>query len=257
MFPLLLIAANAQAAEAPIAPVSHLTQETAAPAAGTGEVSAAPQRPYLMEVNLRGKYMSVPDSFLDIFFFNESANNGNHLARPDVRAYAAGMEFAIRSNGMGSGAMGSFYFDYLGPLIEDGYWDDREDESSGANPDYNDGYWLAPSSNFGFVTLGANYYYDLRLAPWFSFIVGGGLGVAMTIGEIQRWGPTEDGTPAWNRDDLDSSEADRDPLPIPGAVPYWDLNFGLKFHFNDKASLRLEGGMHPLFYGGAAVGIVF
>ena len=64
----------------------------------------------------------------------------------------------------------------------------------------------------------------------------------MTIGEIQRWGPTEDGTPAWNRDDLDSSEADRDPLPIPGAVPYWDLNFGLKFHFNDKASLRLEGG---------------
>lgn len=257
----LLLAQTAIAAEAPaLAPVSHLTQDETqpaptAPAAGTSGVSAEPQRPYLMEVNLRGRYMSIPDNLIDIWMFNGSDDNGNHLERPQVRAYSAGMEFAIRSNGMGSGAMGAFYFDYFGHLMDDGYWDDREEGDTSAI--YNDGYWLAPSSNFGFVTVGANYYYDLRLAPWFSFMVGGGLGVAVTIGEIQRWGPTEDGTPAWNRSDLDNSSADRDPLPIPGALPIVDLNAAVKFHFNDKASFRIEGGLHPLFYGGAALGIVF
>ena len=200
MLPLLL-AQTALAAQAPVlAPVSHLQQEDTqpaptAPAAGTSGVSDAPQRPYLMEVNLRGKYMSIPDSLLDIWMFNGSDNDGAHLERPQVRAYAAGMEFAIRSNGVGSGAMGSFYFDYFGHLMEDGYWDDREEGDTSMI--YNDGYWLSPSSNFGFVTLGANYYYDLRLAPWFSFMVGGGLGVAVAIGEIQRWGQADDGTPAW------------------------------------------------------------
>lgn len=109
----LLLAQTAFAAEAPVFdPVSHLQQDDTqpvptAPAAGSSGVSDTPQRPYLMEVNLRGKYMSIPDSLIDIWMFNGSDDNGDHLERPTVRAYSAGMEFAIRSNGEGGGAMGA------------------------------------------------------------------------------------------------------------------------------------------------------
>jgi len=44
---------------------------------------------------------------------------------------------------------------------------------------------------------------------------------------------------------------------VPNAVPILDINAAIKFHFNDRANLRIEGGLHNLLYVGGALGVVF
>lgn len=254
----LTLGSLAQAAEVANLRQDAPTEAPTAELAGPDGVESDTPRSFLMEVNLRGRYLTVPDNFLDIPYYNGTDQGGAHPERPSIRAYSVGLEFALRSNeGKGTGAMGAFYFDYYGPLIQGGYWDDREDADS---PDYLDGDWLAPSQNFGIVAIGANYYYDLRLAPWFSFMVGGGLGGMYVMGDLESWDGLEDGTPAYNRTDLETAPPDGYTLAdnnVPKFLPVIDINMGVKFHFNDRASLRLEGGIHNLLYVGGAVGIVF
>ncbi len=204
-------------------------------------------RDFLMEVNLRGRYMVVPDSILDIWYFNGSDDNGAHLERPSIRAYATGLEFCVRNDTQ----MGAFYFDYWGNLIEGGYWDDVEDPE-----DYLDGDWMEPSENFGVVNFGINYYYDMRLAKWFSIVVGAGLGGAYVIGDLEQW-DSKGGEAAYKVHQDDPDAPPDDVYRIPSVVPVVDINAGVKFHINDRASIRLEGGLHNLLYGGGALGIVF
>ena len=40
-------------------------------------------------------------------------------------------------------------------------------------------------------------------------------------------------------------------------LPVVDINAGVKFNINNRASIRLEGGFHNLLYGGGAVGVTF
>lgn len=40
-------------------------------------------------------------------------------------------------------------------------------------------------------------------------------------------------------------------------IPFIDINVGFRFNISDKASIRLEGGLHDMFYGGGAVSVVF
>ncbi len=190
MFLAVLTAASAAAPQLHQLPKNdpiYLLQDTSieeeaptAPAAGDDDAEPERKRPFLMEVNFRGRYMAVPDSILDIWYFNETDQSGTHLTRPSIRAYSAGLEWAIRNDAQ----MGAFYFDYYGNLIEGGYWDDVEDP-----PDYLDGDWMAPSSNFCIIAVGINYYYDMRLAKWFSIVVGAGLAGLTIAGEAASTRP--------------------------------------------------------------------
>ena len=249
----------------------YLLQETTegelpedATPAGADDSAPERKRPFLMEVNFRGRYMSVPDSILDIWYFNETDAGGSHLPRPSIRAYSAGLEWVIRNDAQ----MGAFYFDYFGNLIEGGYWDDVEDP-----PDYLDGDWMEPSSNFGIIAFGVNYYYDMRLAKWFSIVVGAGLGGAYITGDLQQWDshtvdsqcnvvdgdPDATGTwvPAYTYREQCPDNAPDDVYRIPSVVPILDVNAGVKFHINDRANIRIEGGLHDLLYVGGAAGVVF
>lgn len=217
----------------------------ALPAGDPGGPTTA--RDFLMEVNLRGRYMAIPDSVLDIWYFNGSDDNGAHLERPSIRAYSTGLEFCVRNDTQ----MGAFYFDYWGNLIQGGYWDDVEDPE-----DYLDGDWMQPSENFGVVNFGINYYYDMRLSEWFSILVGAGLGGAYVIGDLQQWDGKE-GEPAYKVFQDNPDAPPDDVYRVPNVVPVVDINAGIKFHINDRANIRLEGGLHNLLYGGGAVGIVF
>jgi hypothetical protein len=40
-------------------------------------------------------------------------------------------------------------------------------------------------------------------------------------------------------------------------VPIIDINIGFRFNISDRAAIRLEGGLHDMFYGGGAVSVVF
>jgi hypothetical protein len=248
--PLLALAAPALADE-PDAPV-----EAVEPAP-----TAAPKtRKFLMEVGFRGRYMDLPDVFMDIPYFKND-DDANVPDRPHVSAYSLGIEFVVRDDK----ANGIFYVEYLNPLIEAGYWDDRE---GSGDEDHLDGSWIEPDK-FGLVLIGANYAYEIRANNWFSFLFGAGVGAGIKIGNLNEWrfGDPEDVTVDCGGQDTTGQASyerknDCDPdghlAGVPPAIPYLDINLGPRFNIADHASIRVEGGIHMFLpYGGATLGIVF
>jgi hypothetical protein len=235
-------------------------------AAADGSATVAKKRPYLMEVNFRGRYMSIPEGVLDLGAW--AHDNDEYPARPDVSAYTLGLEFVIKEKS----ANGIFYVEFLKPLIEDGYWDDI-DHGSETNLD---GSWIE-FEDFAFVTIGADYAYELHATNWLSFLFGAGLGVGIKLGEIHEWQAGED--PADPEGDNDNADPTCGPSPTPSydradpdnygceydaslygdvpVLPFLDVNVGVRFSINNRASIRLEGGVHNMLYGGAALGVVF
>lgn len=230
---------------------------------GTGAVSPGTSRSYRMEVNARGRYLWLPASILDSWY-DRNADSASAPERPKVAAYAMGLEFVAKDDK----ANGIFYAEYLGALIDEGYWDDREDASD--PPDDQDGSYIVPTK-FGLVVVGADYARDIRVNPWFAVLVGGGLGVAVKLGDLVEWDPGEianDGnndntdpncgpapTPAYERHDMGCP--DDGPVRVPPVLPMIDVNLGVRFIISERASIRVEGGLHDLPYAGGALGITF
>lgn len=211
------------------------------------------ERAYSLQVGFRGRMVSVPKSILDIWFF-DAKDAGWPLSegRPKINGWSLGLEFVYKKDQ----SAGIFYFDYVHSNMKAGYWDDREDPA-----DHADGDWLDPQ-NLGLVAFGADYSYDIPLVKTsqtkgifgMSFAVGGGLGLGVMIGQLDRWAPGTDGTPAYIRKDNGPADGTK---KIPRVLPIVDVNAGLAFNFGDRATLRIEGGLHTLLYYGLSLGVIF
>ncbi|GDX78515.1 hypothetical protein LBMAG42_03260 [Deltaproteobacteria bacterium] len=230
----------------------------------TSTAGEAPKRSYLMEVNFRGRYMTVPNGILDPFVSPHT--DDEYPARPDINAYTLGLEFVVKE----ATANGIFYVEYLNPMIEEGYWDDADRGSE----DPLDGSWVEPV-NFAVITVGADYAYELHANNWLSFMFGAGLGAGFVLGDLYEWQAGEDpANPEGNNDNQDSSCGVLEPAydrveacphdtelvadgDMPPVLPFIDINLGVRFSISNRAAIRLEGGLHNMFYGGAAVGVVF
>jgi hypothetical protein len=219
-----------------LALVAHALADDPAPATGPAPTTtvepAAPKtatvRKNKMEVSARGKYLFVPGAILDIPFYSH-ADDGIP-ARPDVAAYAAGLEYVLDAGS----ANGIFYVEYVGSLTDSGYWDDKESPE-----DYTDGSWIQPE-NIGLVVIGANYMGEFPATDWFSFMVGGGLGVGIATGRIVQWTPNDTihevtdpdcgpGAPAYDRADPDGFGcADDGVVDIPPVLPMVDISVDRK-----------------------------
>lgn len=253
LFALLSTAALAQD---PTTPAPTVPAPTTPPPTETAV--STKKRAYLMEVNFRGRYLFLPDSVLDIWY---EKHKGETFERPNIAAYALGLEYVVKDKQ----ANGIFYAEYISSLMKEGYWDDRDNP-----PVYTDGSYISPES-FGLVALGANYGYELHATEWFSFLFGAGLGVGIKTGELVEWESGEpEGTANPDNTDqacgptasayeraLELGCADDGAVRVPAVVPIVDVNVGIRFNFSDRASLRIEGGLHDLIYGGAALGITF
>jgi hypothetical protein len=166
-------------------------------------------------------------------------------------------------------ANGIFYVEYLNPLVEAGYWDDR-DRDAGHN---DDGSWIEPV-NLGVINVGADYAYEVHATTWLSFLFGGGLDVGFILGDLKEWQAGETPGDA----DNNNAEVDCGPAPtaaydryktckvdsylvkdgtIPPVIPMVDILVGMRFNIADRAAIRLEGGFHYMLYGGASVSVVF
>lgn len=227
----------------------------------TAPVAASSGRNYDLEVNFRGRMMSIPKSLLDIWYFSDDPEVDAPPAtaespRPKIHGYALGLELVTK----GESANGIFYFEYVDSLMEGGYWDDREGQGS---IDHRDGEYLEPTDNLGLVTIGANYAYEAHFVRTedtngnfgMSLLVGGGLGVGIFVGEVYYWGYA-DGDSGLVRYQ-NGEESDGEKPGIPPVLPMVDLNAGLRFNFGDRFVLRFEGGLHTMLYYGAALGIMF
>ncbi len=235
-------------------PPIHAQSTDASRAGGRGPSMA---RDFLQEVNVRARYLALPESILDIWYFdgNTETDAGLHPERPKVRAMALGLEYVLKRED----ANGIFYFEYMPALMESGYWDDRQGDDE---PNYDDGDYVV-ANGLALYILGANYGYELKANPWLSFVFGGGLGLAIRSGELEKW-DTAISTDETNNEYLTATqnyEANPDDpdevYQIPRVLPVLDITAAVRFTISDVANIRLEGGLHDLLYFGAAAGIVF
>ncbi len=208
-----------------------------------------------MQVGARGRYMSIPGSFLNPYLFDRDV-----APRPKIRAYAAGLEYTLAN----PTTQWTFYAERISFMVDEGYWDDVEEPA-----DHIDGEWIVPSQGFGLVAVGANAGKDIPITDtekdvWVDFHVSGGLGLGIVTGDLTRWRAgdnyTEDPVidveclpddPAYVRKD---SCANDGTVKAPPVVPLLDLNLGFQFHFTENVYLRIEGGLHDMVYGGGALG---
>ena len=65
--------------------------------AGVAESDLPLKRDMRYETNFRARYLTVPSSILDIWFFDNDDDGANPFARPNVRAYAVGGEFVMKN----------------------------------------------------------------------------------------------------------------------------------------------------------------
>jgi hypothetical protein len=234
-------------------------QEAPQPTVTAGSATPAERpRTALMEANLRFRYLSVPNGIMDIWFFDSDDEGANDFKRPKVRMYAVGVEYVLKprpSNWI-------FYYEFMGSLMEEGYWDDVEEP-----PEHDDGDWVNPE-RLGVHVVGANYAHEIDVTPsdrdvWLSMLFGAGLGVGIVQGELMQWHPGgNEGinnqclrqSPAYERKDTCPSDGTK---RIPGLLPVLDLSGSFRVNFADHANVRFDFGLHDLFYMGTAVGGVF
>lgn len=212
-------------------------------------------RKFDMEVGIRVRQVSVPRSVLDIWYYDLDDPDWAYIdARPTISGTAMGLEYSVR----GESANGIFYAEWIDSAMKDGYWDDVEEP-----PDHLDGDYLDPSRGLGMVAFGADYAYEAQLVRpdqtdgrvGLGFMIGGGLGLGVLAGRLDRWGPDDEGNPAYKRY-LDGLPADSDKR-VPRVFPMVDVNTGLRFRFGERVSWRLEGGLHTLLYYGTSLGVSF
>lgn len=246
LLPLVLAGTPAAMAQEPFPPAPEL--------AGASGIELNRKTP--MEINLRSRWLTLPSSILDIWYFNENDPGANPLARPRTQGFAVGVEYVLKPQPTNW----IFYMEYAGSLMPEGYWDDIEEPAQ-----HDDGDYIRPDG-FGLMVAGANYAHEIQATPWMSFLVGGGLGLAVVTGELTQWNGGDGGggdntesdclssSPAYERVDVC---ADDGPKRIPGVLPMVDISAGIRFNLGDSANIRLEGGIHDLVYTGAAFGVMF
>lgn len=262
--PQLSEAFSAKASHLRLDRVPRLTQDDApAPAAGGDDLAvqeASTGRNSDMELGFRGRYMWIPDAFIDIWFNDEDVDGYAHSEpRPQVHAYAAGIEFVLKNKAPEEGNGGSngiFYVQYIASLMPEGYWDD-------ADEDRLDGDYIVPTNNLGMLALGADYAYEVHMVKTMntngnfgmSMLFGGGVFFGYVFGDLPYWRP--EGTElSFERYD-DGADSAGSKLPGFRVLPMIDLNLGFRFNFGDRFVMRMETGFQGMFYMGGSMGLMF
>lgn len=259
--------ARAQDAASFTPPSSTLQEPTTAPAsappaAKPGGYGTRGKRDYLMQINARARYLSVPNSILDPWFFDSDDPGANPYDRPKVNGWAFGGEYVFDVE------PGNYvlYFEYLKSNLKEGYWDDVEEPA-----DHDDGDWLRPDG-FGAFVLGASYLHEIDAIPTgpdasnvgLSFLFGAGLGLTVVTGGLEVWHPGSNPdnldptclptAPAYDRQASCGSDGYK---RIPKVLPMVDLTASARLNFSDHFHIRVDGGIHDLLTLGTSMGVVF
>jgi hypothetical protein len=220
-------------------------------------------RTYLMQVNARVRYLSVPSSVIDPWFYDSDDEGANPYDRPKVRGWAFGGEYVFDLE------PGNYviYGEYIHSTMGEGYWDDVEEPA-----DHDDGDWIRPDG-FGGVVFGASYLHEIDAIPTgpdasdvgLSFLFGAGLGLVVVTGGLEEWHPGS------NPDNLDPTCGASSPAydrvergcgsdgykRIPKVLPMVDLSASARVNFSDHFHIRVDGGLHDVLSLGTAMGVVF
>ncbi len=207
------------------------------------------------EVNLRIRGVTVPRFVLDNWFVDDDSPDWAYVdSRPRIGGVAMGLEYVIQT----PHDSGIFYVEYVDSLMGGGYWDDIDSPTDSLDGDY-----IHPSAGTGIIGVGADYAYEAPLVRreetggrfTMGFIIGGGLGVGVLVGQLDQWGPDTLGNPSYKR--FADGEAPDNTRRIPRVWPLVDVNAGFRFRFGERFVLRTEGGLHTALFAGASAGVTF
>ena len=206
----------------------------------------------IQDINLTYRSASLPDGWLDAYFSNENE------ARPILKTQNFGLEYARTKEN----TTWVLYYEFIQNKTLAGYWDDLEEPL-----DRSDGVWISPEA-VNMHTLGFQSIYNIRIpipndAFTIDALIGGGLGIGVLTGSIERWhnGTTDYATSNQNCDILEdakvrskecSNSPDVDGLPIP-VLPVLDLSTGVQLRYA-RATTKIMFGFHNLPYVGVSVG---
>ncbi|MDP6931723.1 MAG: hypothetical protein QGG40_02360 [Myxococcota bacterium] len=211
------------------------------------------------EVNLTRKSLSIPDLFLDPWL-NDADNWDLDFDRPAIRGVGYNLQVVFRRYPIAW----TVYLEMFSNRTEEGYFDDVDD----TDDSFDNGEWLKPV-DLGAYVLGANAARDIELAylpeglPWLTLRMGGGIGLAILTGRIDRWYKDEElqclpTTPAFTRKDTCDPDTT---VPLPPVAPVIDLGVSLRIQPMEPNPvapiLSLDAGMHDMLYLGASIGAVF
>lgn len=219
-------------------------------------------RTYLMQINARARYLSVPSSVLDPWFFDSDDAGANPFDRPKIRGWAFGGEYVFDLE------PGNYviYAEYIHSMMGEGYWDDVEEPA-----DHDDGDWVRPDG-FGAVVFGATYLHEVDAIPTgpgasdvgLSFLFGAGLGLVVVTGGLEQWYPGSNpdvvdvgcgtSSPAYDRYTICEPDGYK---RIPKVLPMLDLSASTRLNFSDHFHIRIDGGLHNVLSLGTAMGVVF
>ncbi len=207
------------------------------------------------ETGFRYRHLWIPRGIMDTWYFDADAADWPYIeGRPGVVANAYGLEYCYRSRGTN----GIFYVEFIDAAVNAGYWDDVEEP-----PDHLDGDWLVPTAGLGMVAFGADYAYEAHAvriedtggAFGWSWLFGGGLGLGVRTGAMSTWGPDQtNGNPGYKR--YHDGEPSDGVKKLPGAIPMVDVNVSSRFNFGNRATLRLEGGLHTFVFVGSSLSVM-
>lgn len=211
------------------------------------------ERTFDLEFGVRVRRMALPNAILDRFYADQDSADWPYIdARPRIEGTSLGLELGLR----GRSATGTFYVEWVDSAMRPGYWDDADDDPL-------DGNFLSPSNGLGLVTVGANSAYELRLLRpeqtngiyGLSLVMGGGLGLGVLAGRVERWTLDEVGRPSYVRY-LDGVPADAT-NGVSRLYPLLDVNIGVRSSFGDLVGWRVEAGLHTLPYVGTSLVLGF
>jgi hypothetical protein len=255
LYPVLLLAAAGSPAFADPLPDGYGPDPTKPLSYPLESLAPAPvgQRGYDLEFGVRVRRVVLPNGILDSWFTDQDDKNWAYIEpRPEISGTAVGMEFGLRART----ASGTFYVEFVDSAMQAGYWDDVDDDPV-------DGNFLVPSNGLGLIGVGANSAYEVRLIRseqtqgiyGLSLMLGGGLGLGVLVGGVQRWVEDDLGNPSYSRF-LDGQPPDTR-NGVSRLYPLLDLNVGLRSSFGEMVAWRIEGGLHTLPYVGSSLLLTF
>lgn len=222
-----------------------------------GGADAAPSHTVALRVRRGG----IPQSIMDIWFFDNDDPGAPTYERPAIATNVFGLEYTLAPDPVGSQLI--VWVERAWIPMKDGYWDDVESPE-----DHTDGDWLAPDK-LGLWNFGVNYANEIGItssaAPvWLSASIGAGIGLGIRTGSITVWHPgyhPDTVDPDCGYEDMAPDRVDvcvsDEQIKLPGVVPILDVTVGPKLHITEHAMVRLDLGIHDVLYIGGAAGGTF
>ncbi len=220
------------------------------------EKTDGPSSIYLIAPRIRA--VTVPSFILDAFLDRHGSNweDGANLGY--------GMEFVLRKPTYDL----VFGFEWADISMSDDWWLESGDPARKAD------FTTFPLQIVS-LTVGINWFFDI--SEVFGLYLGGGLGVGLVLGDVEKTDPSIDCINALETsgDPKDSSRLDQEPCTIngqpqtqpgtteieediPPALPIINLAFGTQFTIAEHIAWRIEAGANlPYFYAGTSIGYMW